>query len=270
MFIDTIKENWKFQNKDDQAAVKLWDQKADHFGKYDLEEVQNERFVQIIRDNNLIDEDSLILDVGCGAGRYCTALADDCFKAVGTDLSPKMIEYAQKRAEEYGKQNVEFRCDDWSKIDIKKEGLYQKFDLIMACMTPAICDYNTFMKFFNCGKNAGIYCGGTQRKDTVADEIEKILGIKKYVKESEQCFLYIFNILWENGYYPTIEYVEQGWDSEMELDKALNVYLNKSKAKYNVNQEQEEKIVKYLNDISQNGVIYERIDTVKAIMYWKK
>ena len=37
-----------------------------------------------------------ILDVGCGAGKYSTALSDDCFKIVGTDLSPKMIESAQK------------------------------------------------------------------------------------------------------------------------------------------------------------------------------
>ena len=106
MFIESIKENWRYENANDDAAVKLWNAKADYFGSYDLEEVKKERFIQIIKENNLIDKKGTILDVGCGAGKYSTALSDDCFKIVGTDLSPKMIESAQKRAKEYEKTNM--------------------------------------------------------------------------------------------------------------------------------------------------------------------
>ncbi len=144
MFTEIIKDKWENKNKNDKAAIELWNSKADYFGSYELENVQNERFIQIIKENNLINKDSFILDVGCGAGKYCAALADDCFKCIGTDLSPRMIEFAKEKAKQYDKKNVEFRCDDWSKLDIEKEGLIKKFDLVMACMTPAISNYETY------------------------------------------------------------------------------------------------------------------------------
>ncbi|ETI96882.1 MAG: hypothetical protein Q606_CBAC00007G0008 [Intestinibacter bartlettii DORA_8_9] len=269
MFNHKIKEIWENDIKNSVAAVDLWNEKADYFGSYNLEEVQNDRFVEIIREKNLIDKDAIILDVGCGAGKYCTALADDCFKAIGTDLSPKMIESARRKALEYSKKNVEFRCDDWLKLDIEKEGLLHKFDLVMACMTPAICNYETFKKFIDCGKNAGIFCSGTRRTDSVNDELDKILGIKKTKRNSEDAVLYAFNILWERGYYPNIEYVDQSWDSQENIEKAFKVYVNRFKSKYNINESQETVIRRYLEDISEDGIVYEKINTVKAILYWK-
>ena len=270
MFIDKIKEIWENDTANSAAAIDLWNEKADYFGSYDLDEVQNDRFVEIIREKNLIDKNSTILDVGCGAGKYCTALADDCFKAIGTDLSPKMIESARKKALEYGKKNVEFRCDDWLKLDIEKEGLLHKFDLVMACMTPAICNYDSFEKFINCSKNAGILCAGTRRNDSVTDELDKLLGVKKSKRNSEDIILYAFNILWEKGYYPNVEYIDQSWDSEESVDKAFKVYVNRYKSKYNIDEAQEAMVRKYLEDISKDGIVYEKISTVKAIMYWKK
>ncbi len=270
MFIEDIKKNWNHENANDEAAIELWNAKADYFGSYDLEEVKNERFIQIIKENNLIDKNGMILDVGCGAGKYCTALADDCSKAVGTDLSPKMVEYARQKATLYGKTNTQFRCDNWSNIDIEKEGLIHQFDLVMACMTPAICNYDTFKKFLDCSKGAGIFCSGTRRTDTVTDVIDKMLGIDKSDKKRDKSVIYVFNVLWENGYYPNIEYIDQSWDSDMTLEKAYNVYINRCKAKYNIDNEQEQIIKKYLDDISQNGVVYEKITTTKAVVYWKK
>ena len=270
MFIENIKDNWKYENVNDDAAIKLWNAKADYFGSYELEDVKRERFIQIIKENNLIEKKGSILDVGCGAGKYCTALSDECFKIVGTDLSPKMIEYAQKKAKQYDKKNIEFRCDDWSKLDIKKEGLIHKFDLVMACMTPAICNYDTFKKFMDCSKNGGIFCCGTRRTDSVTDEIDKILGIDETEDKYDRSVLYVFNILWENGYYPNVEYIDQSWDSNRTLENTYEVYINRCKVKYDIDDIQEENIKQYLKDISQNGVVYEKIKAKKAVVYWKK
>ena len=226
MFTEIIKDKWENKNKNDKAAIELWNSKADYFGSYELENVQNERFIQIIKENNLINKDSFILDVGCGAGKYCAALADDCFKCIGTDL-------------------------------------------VMACMTPAISNYETFKKFMDCSKSAGIYCCGTRRTDSVSDEIDKLLGIKNKKSNSEDTVKYVFNILWENGYYPKIEYIEQSWDSEMSIEKSCEVYINRCKAKYDIDENQEQIIKKYIEEISINGLIYEKINTIKAVVYWK-
>lgn len=268
MFTEIIKKNWKNTNKDNKAEIELWNSKADYFGSYELEKVENERFIQIIKENNLIDKNSSVLDVGCGAGKYCAALADSCYKCVGTDLSPRMIQFAKDKAKQYNKKNIEFRCDDWAKLDIQKENLINKFDLVMACMTPAISNYETFEKFINCSKSAGIYCSGTRRTDSVTDEIDKILQFKKK-KSSEDTILYAFDILWEKGYYPNLEYINQSWDSEMTFEKACEVYINRCKAKYNIDDNQQQIVKKYIESISKNGIVYEKINTIKAVIYWK-
>ena len=100
-------------------------------------------------------------------------------------------------------------------------------------------------------------------------EIDKILGINKQESKSEKSVLYVFNILWENGYYPKIEYIEQSWDSEMSIEKSCEVYINRCKAKYDIDENQEHIIKKYIEEISINGLIYEKINTIKAVVYWK-
>ena len=50
MFIQAVKDSWKQKNVNNEAAVELWNAKADYFGKYDLEDVEKERFIQIIKE----------------------------------------------------------------------------------------------------------------------------------------------------------------------------------------------------------------------------
>ena len=66
-----------------------------------------------------------------------------------------------------------------------------------------------------------------------------------------------------------IEYIEQSWDSEMSIEKSCEVYINRCKAKYDIDENQEQIIKKYIEEISINGLIYEKINTIKAVVYWK-
>ncbi|MFR3071615.1 MAG: hypothetical protein ACLTK8_01855 [Paeniclostridium sp.] len=66
-----------------------------------------------------------------------------------------------------------------------------------------------------------------------------MLGIKNKQSNSEDTVKYVFNILGKNGYYPKIEYIEQSWDSEMSIEKSCEVYINRCKAKYDIDEKQE-------------------------------
>lgn len=116
----------------------------------------------------------------------------------------------------------------------------------------------------------GIFCCVTRRTDSVTDEIDKILGIDETEDKYDRSVLYVFNILWENGYYPNVEYIDQSWDSNRTLENTYEVYINRCKVKYDIDDIQEENIKQYLKDISQNGVVYEEIKAKKAVVYWKK
>lgn len=56
-----------------------------------------------------------VLDAGCGSGYLTLKLAARNAKAVGVDISPRMIEVARRRAASRGAR-VEYRVDDASKL----------------------------------------------------------------------------------------------------------------------------------------------------------
>lgn len=68
-----------------------------------------------------------VLDLGCGWGTFCFALAPFCKEITGIDYSAKSIELCEKILKRYGYKNVKFFCRD-----AKKTGLKEKnYDLII-------------------------------------------------------------------------------------------------------------------------------------------
>lgn len=77
-----------------------------------------------------VTQDTRVLDVGCGVGRWSRLLAARGATVTGVDLSPTMIAEAQRRAGEAGLANrCRFLVQDSSRLD-----LGESFDLIL-CVT---------------------------------------------------------------------------------------------------------------------------------------
>jgi hypothetical protein len=71
------------------------------------------RLAPIIEELNC-EPDSLILDAGCGSGNWSAALALHGYRVRGFDISPKMIENAQVRAQELNldTEKVQYQVGD--------------------------------------------------------------------------------------------------------------------------------------------------------------
>ena len=67
-----------------------------------------------------LKEDDAVLDFGCARGAYTVALAGEVRKIAGIDISPRMIEFAQKKSSE-----IEFRTA--SIFDVE-----ERYDVILA------------------------------------------------------------------------------------------------------------------------------------------
>ena len=55
----------------------------------------------------LSNKDSKILDLGTGGGEKVINYFPDCAEILGTDLSPNMVETANKSLEESGRKNIQ-------------------------------------------------------------------------------------------------------------------------------------------------------------------
>ena len=74
---------------------------------------QDQLFGQI---KNLVDADSLIIDVGCGTGRLAFSLADKCKSVLGIDLSKRNIDRANLTLNQNPDSKISFQNSDIEEI----------------------------------------------------------------------------------------------------------------------------------------------------------
>ncbi len=55
-------------------------------------------------------KNDVILEIGCGTGRFTTEIAKKCKKIIGIDFSEKMVELARKKSKKL--KNVQYRLAD--------------------------------------------------------------------------------------------------------------------------------------------------------------
>ena len=132
--------------------IDKWNMLAPTFDAFEIPKIGEDDCLTLINDLKLLTKDSSVMDVGCGAGRYAIAFAQMCRSVIGTDLSPQMIDYAQKRADSMGLSHISFICEDWDAISIQERNYQNQFDFVFAHMTPAIHNTETLVKLQACSK----------------------------------------------------------------------------------------------------------------------
>ena len=246
MNLDEIKIKWTLKENDKKSNISLWDEKADYFGNYAIPTIEEDKFLKLLKDEKILNKKFKVLDVGCGGGKYSLALANECDEILGIDLSPKMIEYANKNKENFNIKNTSF--------------------LVFASMTPAVASASTFEKFMECSRKYCVLRCNIKRNDFIYDGIRKELSMEQ-TKENLN-FLYAFKMIYLKGYLPKIFYEEKKWIYEEPLDKAFNVYIKKIKSLKSVDMKEENQIRELINKISKDGYVKEEISSVIATIIW--
>ncbi|MEA5084785.1 MAG: class I SAM-dependent methyltransferase [Lachnospiraceae bacterium] len=266
--IEDIKAKWSFKVSNKNASVDMWNSMAESFGSHTLPTFEDNNFLKLIEKNKMIDNNSIVLDVGCGAGSYALTLAAHCKKVIGIDLSPRMIEIAKERALKENITNVEFFCADWHEMDLSKKGYEENFDLVFAHMTPAVQSWDTFLKLSQASRGWCALSKPTRRVDPVSDEVKKLVGISEKRESSDEDIVYAFELLWSKGICPMLEYEKQKWNMKKNFEEAYGLYVNRLKTYRKLSLEEEEKVVAYLKSIAKDGFICEDVDTTITTMVW--
>lgn len=190
--------------KNDDRADK-WDGVAGQFNELRVPDWDDDLFLKTIKDLPVWNKDSHILDLGCGAGRYAVAVADRCGYVTGIDISPKMIEYAEKKRQEYGKENVSFKTECWQDTDINEQGYEKKFDLIFGHMTPAFETIQDIEKATQASKGFCALATFAERYAPVADRFFEYMGTEQKWK-NENKIPEMVEYLYKQKRFPRLDY----------------------------------------------------------------
>lgn len=269
MEADLIRAQWVARRTNRQASLDLWNSMAGSFGEFELPSFGNDSFLGLLDSNGMLDQAGQTLDVGCGAGKYTFALAGRCQRAVGLDLAPQMIEIARRRQVELGIGNVDLCCEDWHSLDLDRVGYRHRFDLVVAHMTPAVQDAETFEKLSAASRGWCVLSKPIRRTDPVSDAVKALVGVTERRESADVDLLYAFGLLWQQGYLPRLDYEQQSWKLRKTLEEACGLYLNRIRTYRDLSAEEEARVRAYLDSLLCDGVICEDVDTTVATLFWQ-
>lgn len=268
-FLDEIKRTWKrSENHQSEVQQRMWDRVADSYKKRPIPSFEDNYFLQYMEQELPLTKEMMTLDVGCGSGIYSMALAKRVGKAVGVDISPKMIEYANLQKEELGLKNVEFSSIDWQLADIDELGFRGAFDVVFAHMTPAIADFDTFDKFNACSRRLCLMEKPTRRRDQIQDEVFRLIGIDRSEEQYHGSILQAFSYLWYKGYCPKFYYHEEEWKNEKTLEDMVQWCMDRARLHRELTEEDEQIIRSYLKAKAVDGIVREITTTTKVTVIW--
>lgn len=162
-------------------------------------------------DNADLDDSKTVLDVGCGTGTYSLPIAGRVRSVTGLDISPRMIEYANRKVSSMNLDNARYVVHDWHTDG--SEGLDDGYDVVIAHMTPAISSYDSFMKMYDLVRGSCFITRTIRRGDRVRSALCRDLGLD--MPDAARDMAFSMNVLWNMGHTPEVHYESRRYDSEV-------------------------------------------------------
>ena len=244
---------------------KDWDKAAPGFFK----RTRKEDYQTALFDKLILDEDDVVLDVGCGEGSVTIPIAERVKKVIGLDSSPKMLEYLEKRAEDNNITNIEtilkpieeIRYDEIGDVDV----------VVCSRSLNGIIPIDVVLSELNkiANKYVFITIFGPENKK-IEKDFDKEIGIKT---EDFPDYNYFFNILFNMGIYANIERFDL--NNYREYD-SIDDAVDNGKFRLDLySDEQKELLKEYLERILTFDKKTEKYYNVKdkadwIMVWWKK
>ncbi len=270
MNLNEIRKEWVAQNTNSRSEVELWDSQAEDPTYHQMPTFQDNKFLQLLEQERMIDGTFDVLDIGCGAGVYSLALAQRVQSVTGVDFSPKMIQKAQEKLKEHQKTNVVFTCKDWNAVDLEQEGFKERFDLVFAHTSPAISDAATFEKMNAASKRFCAVSNPTKMIEPVMSEVHKIAGVKEDEASCGNTLIYQLDMLFQMGYLPKLAYENQIWKMDQSYEDACSYYLGRTTYAKPLTEDESNAVKEYLSSITKDGRITDQINATVTTLYWEK
>lgn len=261
---DEIKwsEFWaeKLANKVD----KDWDKAAPGFYK----RTRNDDYQDALFDMLILDEDDIVLDVGCGEGSITVPLAKKVKKVIGVDSSPKMLEFLENRARNNDIENIETILKPIEEITYDEIG---DVDVVVCSRSlNGIVPIENVLAELNriADKYVFITIFGPENKK-IEKDFDRELGIKT---EDFPDYNYFFNILFNMGIYANVQRFDL--NSYREYD-SIDDAADNGKFRLDLYCDEEKALLrKYLERIltkdEKTGKLYNVKDKADWIMVWWK
>ncbi len=203
-----------------------WDKRAPgwaaEMAKSRLTQRRIEESVQLLERRGILGRDRDVIDIGCGPGLFVAEFAARCHRAVGTDFSPVMLQYAEEYCTERGILNTSFAPCDFKTVSAEEMGWEKQFDLVFTSMTPAISETGCIEKMIAmsrgwCCNTTCIFASGNLQK-----ALAGLLGADVVRPAWDGNWFHFLNsIVYLMGYFPETSYYDVEYTEERKITRLM-------------------------------------------------
>lgn len=248
--------------------IKVWDESSKNYD----ETVCNNRVKDVIKNLKLkgyINENSEVLDIGCGTGSYSIELSKICKKVYALDYSDCMLNVLKEKIKSNNIDNIEIIKANWNDINLNKENMYKKFDLVISSLNPGCYNPDSLLKINEASNKSCCYIGTDGKsKDDVLEKADKFILGKRLDFCGVSDIIYPFNILYFSGYRPSIFYTGTTWKYKMSYEGSVNKLKNRYK-EYLDKHETIDKIKEFVNREIKDGTFYHESKVTLGVITWE-
>ncbi len=253
-----------------EKGIEFWNKMAPRYGQHGKGKKHDRQLkvLRMLKQEGVLAAESEILDVGCGPGTYALPFAQHCKSVTALDGAREMCRLLEERAAADRVQNITVLQRMWEDVNLAEEGLARRFDLVFASMTPAVCDYDTFMKLIQASKK---YCcliswAKGSRGHAPRELWELIFNEKD--EDFGKNIIFQVNLLFNMGCLPVVRYFDTEWVEEEPVDEAIDNLCDSLSDYTEMTSRVRDIITGYVMERSKNGVFTRETAARLSILIW--
>lgn len=256
---------------DEGRMAEFWNKRSENYAnniEKDKRKKRTDEILEFLEESGFNPEGSRVLDIGCGPGTLSLPLS-----RLGADVTALDISSGMLNRLKYAVKNESLPIDviecSWWTADIDELGFRNKFDLVIASMTPGIRDVGNFDMMMACSKNLCYYSNFLRRGEDSAyrDIRSSILGEKS--ENNMNGIIYPFMYLYLSGYRPSLKINHSEWKEELNWKEAAEQAIEFIGRGRDFDDETKEKIMGYYQNASPDGIYRSESDVYTGMMVWE-
>lgn len=253
----------------------FWNRRAKAFSEQLNDDRHRRRFERLygwLKDLGAFEGQASILDIGCGPGTFAIPFAEAGHRVTGIDIAANMIAHAKANAVRFGvSDRTAFEVAAWEEIDVHSRGWERTFDLVFASMTPAIRNVDAFYKMMQVCRKACFLSGFVARRDPILRRLRQALGLPSEGAPMNRIYA-AFNLLWLDGYYPTVHFIDDRWEQQFSIEEASERFSLFLRFQSMNETGLEERVARVLHEIAEeqgSSVLRQTVEVKIAWLYWR-